>query len=168
MDPITSAAYARMAGVDAPKINPRTGEEESKVRIRVEVRPMTQVLPGGHLAYRSTGVNDKGEEVFDAQGNPDPEARSNFFIAYESDVAAMKRLVEDVTDEQLAQVEREFDRRVKQWLADNGGDEADLTRCPVSRESAFRWVMGRDMRPIIALEELGEEPKGTKKGSKAA
>lgn len=147
MDEITAATLAKLVGTDPPRIDPVTGEPENKMRVRLEVRPLLQVLPGGHTAKRVTGLGPDGQ--------PEPQGRSNFFIVFRSEARELEMLVESATDKELEDVEREYDRRVKKWL-EKEGESADINACPHSREAAFEHVMGRSMRPIVALEVLGE------------
>jgi hypothetical protein len=133
MDVIMQTAYAKMAGIDPPKFDPRTGQEEPKRRVRV-VMPSTtmHVVPGGHRL-------EQGE---------------NFIIVYESDLAKMMaNELETATEGDLRDVRREYDRQVERWRTKNEG--ADMRTCPVSFEAAFQHVMGRAMRCITEIEDLG-------------
>jgi len=163
MDEITRAAFTKLAGIDPPKVDPRTGREERKVRIAVTCRPLQQVLPGGHLVERVTGFGADGEEL----DPEDTEARHfNILSVYESDLRIIRRdCVESVSDRELEMIELDYERSVDAWRDKN--KDATMDECPHSREASFHRVMRRDMRPIVELIELGEEPKN-KSSSKAA
>lgn len=152
MDALQQTAFAKIAGVDPPLFNPRTGKEERKHRIRVRCRPLHQVLPGGHMVERVTGIDADGNDTDD----PD-EGRYNFLInVYTSHLEQMRRLVEDASDDDLYRVELEIENRMARWRKKN--PEADEATCPHSREAAFFYVMNRDIKPLIDIEVLDAEP----------
>ncbi len=127
---------ARLARQDPPKFDHRTGAEEEVRAIVVEVRPAMQVLPGGNLAYA-------GQE--------------NFFNVYESEAAQILAMVEDATLEDMAAVERHLAAALREWREQN----PDLARDGVEpghlhMYSSFRFVMGREMRPVIRAEILDQ------------
>jgi hypothetical protein len=153
-------AYARLAGIDPPKFDPVTGAEEGKVRLRIRCRPTSQVLPGGVIVHRESGIGEDGKPA-DLEDRPG----FNFAEVYESDAVLIEALVETATDEELARVEGEYERRCRAWAKANGGDEANMETCPHSREEAFAWVMGRGMLPLLSAERLGDNGR---KGSKRA
>lgn len=164
MDALTQTAYARLAGIDPPRIDPMTGEEEAKVHLRIKCRPRSQVLPGGAIVHRESGVDDHGKPATTPDGHPLEGARYNFATVYETDAQAIEKLVETATEEELTRVEAEYDRRCRAWAKANGGEEADMEACPHSREEAFAWVMGRGVLPLIEVVRIGGR-KGPKKAA---
>jgi hypothetical protein len=140
VDAIMQTAYARLAGVDPPRIDPRTGIEEQKQRVRVVSRATVHVLPGGHLV-------EQGE---------------SFVEMYVSDIKKTREgEVENATAAELADVKREHDRQLVRWREKNPG--ADERTNPISREAAFQHVMGRPMRCIESLDVV-EDRKSNAKG----
>lgn len=160
MNGLQQAAYARLAGIDPPKLNPVTGEEEGKVRLRIRCRPTSQVLPGGVIVHRESGIGEDGSPAA-LDGKPG----FNFVEVYASDAASIEALVETAKEEELARVEAEYERRCRAWAKANGGEEADMETCPHSREEAFAWVMDRDMRPLLSAERLDGGRKGSKRAA---
>jgi hypothetical protein len=139
VDAITQTAYARIAGVDPPRIDPRTGLEEQKQRVRVVSRATLHVLPGGHLV-------EQGESIFEA---------------YVSNVKKIREHeLENATPAQLAEVDREHQRQVARWREKNPG--ASERTNPISREASFQHVMGRPMRCIETVEILEDRKSNAK------
>jgi hypothetical protein len=142
MDPITAVAFSKIARIDPPRIDPRTGLEEAKVRALVKCIPLLQVLPGGHLVK-------KGE---------------NYIEAYVSDLRKIEALVETATETELGDVQREYERQMKKWRKENRN--VPERACPINPEAAFHHVMGRDRLPLESVEVLKDDAK--KGATKAA
>jgi hypothetical protein len=129
-DHLAQTAFAKIARVDPPRVDLRTGLPERQHRIRVICRPLNQVLPGGHMV----------------------ESGENFLFVYTTELGAIRLLVEQATEDDWRRVRTENDRRVRKWQSDN--PESSMDMCPHSIEAAFEYVMERSMRPLEKVEEL--------------
>jgi hypothetical protein len=144
VDAITQTAYARIAGVDPPRIDPRTGLEEAKARIRVVSTSLFHCLPGGHRV----------------------ELGENFLVVYISDLKKiLEGELETATAAEQAEVDREHARQVARWEAKNEG--ADPRTNPISREASFQHVMGRPMRCIESVKVLEDHKVEERKSAKS-
>ncbi len=194
---ITHAAVAALLRKDPPRINPRTGEEEKRVRLRVECASEGVVCDGGLLnvgthyveVYESqvktmmdlvetwlrepivrVGLRVKQSTVLREEGAPEPQAVERTERVSEVD----ERQLEGKARERAAAANRE---RVDEEYRNQQLEAQEAAAGIIPRytrpflpslPAAFRHVMRRDMRPFLACEVLTATPKNEGKEQRAA
>lgn len=156
MDAMQRTAYAKLAGIDPPLINPLTGDEQALVRLSVTPRSLMYIIPGGQLVY--------GREVKrDADGNETETVNTgeNYVSLYQAHADATLELVEDAPPELMKRARNELEIQRANWLEANEG--LTLAECPCNFPAAFAHVAQRSLKPLLSAEVI--ESRGKRKSA---
>lgn len=137
MDALQKLALARMARVDPPPFDVRTGEPYGVIRVAVTSHTDGQVIPGGHRAMSGEGV----------------------FEIYESQLGDLEALVDPASASDLDRVRADYEHHVSE--CESGRNERPyLPSIPAS----YRRLFHRDMLPFSMVEVL-PAPKRAKRAA---
>lgn len=154
-DPMQAAVIAmlaKMSGEDIPRAEPK---------VKVRVWTFADGLVSAALPYMV--ANDAPSKRVGAH----LVAREIVADVYESDVAQLERLVEDLTPAVLERVDGDIGVDMQAWVeeATKGRQDVDRAReeaqrtFPGSFPGYFRKAFRRDMRPLLSVARLEDGKK---------